>query len=69
MKANPKWCSQQLTLASSSKKAKVVDVNSVDTETASVPTNEKEYLDVEPIDLISKTKLIFYGMFQVLCPI
>ncbi|KAI3973010.1 hypothetical protein MKX01_019668 [Papaver californicum] len=52
MKDNPKWCWQQLTLASSSKKAKVVEVDgiSVDSGTASMPTNEEEYLDVDGAD-------------------
>ncbi|XP_026400133.1 glutathione S-transferase T2-like [Papaver somniferum] len=50
MKANPKWCSQQLTLANSSKKLKVLDGDSVDTGTASVPNNEEEYLDVDGVD-------------------
>lgn len=50
MKANPKWCSQQLTLANSSKKSKVLDGDSVDTGTASVPNNEEEYLDVDGVD-------------------
>ncbi|RZC81810.1 hypothetical protein C5167_044375 [Papaver somniferum] len=50
MKANPKWCSQQLTLDNSSKKLKVLDGDSFDTGTASVPNNEEEYLDVDGVD-------------------